>query len=207
VPDDGLRFVAGSIRADEIKPDEEYQGIRVGLDCRLENARIRLQIDIGFGDVVTPPPEEITFPAVLDFEAPVLKAYPKESVVAEKLQAMVALGIANSRMKDFYDLWFLSSNFEFNGEILGRAIEKTFKRRQTPIPLAAPIALTDEFGHDLVKVTQWNAFVRKGRLVDDTELKDIVARIWDFVGPVLGDLSENTMVHRTWNPGGPWTRG
>lgn len=107
VTEDGLRFLASSVDADVMKPDEEYQGIRVQLDCRLEKARIRVQIDVGFGDAVTPQPSKITFPVALDFPAPVLRAYPKESVVAEKLQAMVVLGIANSRMKDFYDLWYL----------------------------------------------------------------------------------------------------
>src|SRR6185437_12383451 len=115
---------ADSVRAEEIKPDEEYQGIRVYLDCRLENARVQVQIDIGFGDAVTPAAAEVAFPTVLDFPAPVLKAYPKETVVAEKLQAMVALGIVNSRMKDFYDVWFLAGRFNFEGPLLCEAVTK-----------------------------------------------------------------------------------
>jgi hypothetical protein len=150
VADDGLRFDRETVSAEEIKPDDEYQGVRVSLDCVLDKAAVHLQVDIAFGDVVTPPPAEVAFPTVLDFPAPVLKAYPKESVVAEKLQAMVALGIANSRMKDFFDLWFLAGNFGFEGTLLQEAIAKTFERRQTPIPTDVPLALTDDFARDPV---------------------------------------------------------
>lgn len=140
VPDDALRFDAKTVHAGEIKPDDEYQGIHVSLECRLENARIHLQIDIGFGDIVTPAPTEISFPTVLSLPAPILKAYPKESVIAEKLQAMVVLSIANSRMKDFYDLFYLANTFDFDGALLAEAVSKTFKRRKTTIPQDLPMA-------------------------------------------------------------------
>ena len=117
-----------------MKEDEEYQGLRLKLTAMLASARIPIQIDIGFGDAIHPGPDEITYPTLLDMPAPTLKAYPRETVVAEKFQAMVMLGIANSRMKDFYDLWTLARQFEFDGQVLSEAIRATFDRRQTPLP-------------------------------------------------------------------------
>lgn len=118
VEDDGLTFITETIQATQIKEDDEYHGIRLRIESRLENARISLQIDIGFGDVITPDAQPATYPTLLDFPAPLLKVYPRETVVAEKFQAMVALGIANSRMKDFYDIWTLALQFEFDGSML-----------------------------------------------------------------------------------------
>lgn len=205
VTDDGLRFLADTVTAEQIKPDEEYQGIRVQLDCRLENARIRLQVDIGYGDVVTPQAGEITFPTALDFPAPVLRAYPKESVVAEKLQAMVSLGIANSRMKDFYDIWYLAGHFTFDGALLAEAIAKTFERRQTPISDEIPLALTKEFADDPAKQTQWRAFIRKAKLAPvDVGLNEVVADLRAFLFPVLDALAKAEKFGRPWSPHGPW---
>ena len=148
VEEDGLVFNAQSVRGETIKEDQEYEGLRLTLDCRLENARIPIQIDIGFGDVVTPAASELTYPVLLDFPAPVLAVYSRESVVAEKFQAMVMLGIANSRMKDFFDLWVLARQFEFQGPMLCQAIRATFERRRTPVPAEVPLALSAEFSND-----------------------------------------------------------
>jgi hypothetical protein len=148
VQDDGLTFLCDAIQAEPIKEDDEYQGIRLRIDARLGNARIPLQIDIGFGDAITPGPLPVTYPTILDFPAPQMQGYPRETVVAEKFQAMVALGIANSRMKDFYDVWTLAREFEFKGPSLCAAIRATFERRQTPLPATTPLALTLEFGND-----------------------------------------------------------
>jgi predicted nucleotidyltransferase component of viral defense system len=134
VEPDGLRFAAETVEGDEIREDLEYGGVRVILIANLERARIQIQVDIGFGDVVTPPPEDVEFPTILDFPAPHLRAYRRETVVAEKFQAMVMLGVANSRMRDFYDVWLLSRRFEFNGMPLSQAIKGTFARRRTPYP-------------------------------------------------------------------------
>jgi Nucleotidyl transferase AbiEii toxin, Type IV TA system len=153
--DDGLVFRDETVRAEQIKEDDEYQGLRIRLEARLGSARIPIQIDVGFGDAVTPGPQEITFPTLLDFPAPVIQAYPRETVVAEKFQAMVMLGIANSRMKDFYDLWMLAGQFEFQGPILCDAIHATFDRRKTTLPVGPPLALTSEFAEDSGKQTQW----------------------------------------------------
>src|SRR5487761_2398358 len=129
---DGLEFLPDTMRAMEIREDQEYQGVRVLFDARLENAVIPIQIDIGYGDAVTPAPEDITYPTMLDFAAPKLRAYPLYTVVAEKFQAMVWLGIANSRMKDFYDIWIIMQKFSLEGQILSQAVEATFARRKTP---------------------------------------------------------------------------
>lgn len=205
VESDGLRFVANSVTAQQIKPGEEYQGVRLELICQLENARIKLQIDVGYGDVVTPPASEVVYPVALDFPAPVLKAYPKETVVAEKLQAMVALGIANSRMKDFYDVRHLAERFTFDGTVLAEAIAKTFERRATAIPRGPPICFSDDFANDPQKRTQWTAFVKKGKLAHaGVGLANVVVELREFLSPVLDALANSEQFARTWPAGGPW---
>jgi Nucleotidyl transferase AbiEii toxin, Type IV TA system len=162
VEDDGLLFDPAAVTAGKIKEDQEYEGVRVECVVRLGQARIDLQVDVGFGDAITPGPVTVQYPALLDLPAPELAAYPRETVVAEKFQAMVMLGIANSRMKDFFDLWVLARSFAFAGPTLADAIRATFVRRKTPVPAAPPLALTAEFGTDRGKVTQWAAFLKKG---------------------------------------------
>ena len=205
VHEDGLVFNAASVRGDRIKEDQEYEGLRLNLACRLENARIPIQIDIGFGDVVTPAAAEVTYPVLLDFPPPVLRAYSRESVVAEKFQAMVMLGIANNRMKDFYDLWVLSEQFDFQGSLLCRAIRATFERRRTAVPTEAPVALSPEFAQDRAKQTQWRAFVGKSGL--DTRgmgLEAIVGALRGFLMPVAEAIVANTLLETVWRATGPW---
>ncbi len=148
VEDDGLTFDPATVTAGRIKEDQEYEGVRVHCEVKLGQARIDLQIDVGFGDAVTPRAIEVQYPTILAFPAPVLPAYQRETVISEKFQAMVALGIANSRMKDFFDLWILARDFAFDGPRICRAIHATFRRRKTDLPSAPPIALTSEFGTD-----------------------------------------------------------
>jgi hypothetical protein len=148
VEDDGLIFESDSIVVETKKEDEKYQGIRIKLNVFLASARIPIQVDVGFGDAITPAPIEIDYPTILGFEAPHLSVYPRETVIAEKYQAMAMLGIANSRMKDFFDIWVLSRRFEFDGTVLRRAIEATFTRRETKLPTAPPLALSAEFAND-----------------------------------------------------------
>ena len=134
--------MANTVAAERIKDDEDYEGVRVLLQARLGVARISLQIDIGFGDVITPAPIEVEYPTMLNFPAPRLRAYPRETVVAEKFEAMVKLGMANSRMKDFYDLWELSGRLDFDGSTLMAAIQATFQRRATAFPRGTPLSLS-----------------------------------------------------------------
>lgn len=163
VANDDLTSLTDAIQAEQIKEDDEYQGIRLRIEARLGNIRLPLQIDVGFGDAITPAPQAVTYPTLLDFPAPHLNAYPRETVVAEKSQTMVRLGMANSRTKDFYDVWTLARQFEFDGTGLCAAIRATFQRRQTALPATAPLALRPEFSGDRNKATQWSAFLRKGQ--------------------------------------------
>jgi predicted nucleotidyltransferase component of viral defense system len=134
VPEDGATFDVESLSVAAIRGGQEYGGVRALFDARVGSARIRMQIDVGFGDAITPAAEIVSFPALLDFPAPKLRAYPRETVVAEKVEAMVKLGMTNSRMKDFFDVVVLSRMFDFDGALLTRAIRATFVRRGTSLP-------------------------------------------------------------------------
>ena len=165
---------------------------------------MKLQIDIGFGDAITPSPQMVVYPSLLGFPAPELRAYPKESVVAEKVDAMVQLGIANSRMKDFYDLVELSERFNFDGTLLVRAIVATFERRKTPLPKALPVALTDEFSSDASKKTQWSAFVRKSGVHTAPTFQDAMESVANFISRPLMSASKGESLGSHWPAGGPW---
>ena len=204
VEDDGVTFDPGTVDGDLIREEQEYEGVRVTAEARVGNARVRLKIDVGFGDAVTPEAEEATFPTLLDAPPPVLRAYPRETVVAEKLQAMVALGILNSRMKDFYDIWHLACHDAFDGPMLTEAVRATFERRGTSLPNVAPLALTDEFAADMGKQTQWRAFVRRGRLSDEAPLAEVVNVLRAFLLPVLDAAQGESGLDARWQPGGPW---
>jgi Nucleotidyl transferase AbiEii toxin, Type IV TA system len=205
VEEDGLTFDPEAVRGERIKEDQEYEGVRVHCEARLGQPRIDLQIDIGFGDAVTPRSVEVTFPALLKFPAPVLWAYPKQTVVAEKFQAMVMLGIANSRMKDFYDLWILAHIFEFDGPTLCQAIQATFCRRNTELPAKAPLALTPEFGADATKVKQWQAFIRKAKLdTGSASLEQVCEFLNGFLMPPTQAIVAAESFHKSWPQAGPW---
>jgi len=159
--EDGLIFDASTIKAAEIREDDNYGGIRVTMKATLAKAVIPIQADIGIGDAVTPSPEDIEFPSLLGMPTPALKAYPIETVIAEKFEAMVSIGFANSRMKDFYDIWTIQKFMNPNVEILSMAIANTFQRRGTALPKETPIALSAEFSKDENKQRQWLAFVSR----------------------------------------------
>lgn len=208
VDDDGLLFDSDSIIAQQIKEDDEYQGIRVKLTVYLENARVALQVDIGFGDAINPPAEEIDYPTLLDQAAPRLKSYPRETVVAEKFQAMVMLGMANSRMKDFFDLWTLAKQYEFKGESLAKAIQATFERRQTELPSTVPLAFTAEFTEDDGKAKQWSAFLLRGNLqAENRTLLEVAELLSNFLMPPASAISQDEDFGKTWKPPGPWNAG
>lgn len=193
VEDDGISFDPASISVEEIREDNAYDGMRVRLKGSLDNANISLQIDIGFGDVVTPAPEEIEIPTLLDQAIPRLKAYPVYTVIAEKFEAMVKLGMVNTRMKDFYDIWILSKKFELDSQVLMEAIEATFKRRKTAIPAGTPAALTSEFYEDGTKKKQWAAFLAKNRLNNNPDLDEVAHSLDAFLKPIVTAItSQNT---------------
>jgi len=163
-----------------------------------------MQIDIGFGDAVYPAAQEMSYPTILDFPAPRLRMYPRETVVAEKLEAMVFLGTVNSRMKDFYDIWLLARQFDFEGTDLATSITKTFERRETDLD-ANPIALTEAFTNADTTRTQWAAFVRRSNLVDAPRtLEEIREPLRQFLFPVMAAIIEGRDFTGTWPAGGPW---
>jgi hypothetical protein len=185
VVDDGIVFDPESVQADDIREDNAYGGVRIRLLGKLGTAEVPVQIDVGAGDVVTPAPESATFPVLLDFPAPKIRTYPVYTVVAEKFEAMVKLGIANTRMKDFYDIWFLARRFEFDGPTLRKAIDATFARRQTNLP-PLPEALSDAFANNPTKQGQWAAFLRRNGLIGPPgRFGEIVAVLRKFFEPVL----------------------
>jgi predicted nucleotidyltransferase component of viral defense system len=197
--DDGIRFDAQSIRAEEIRKQANYAGIRVTLLGSLDGARCPVQVDVGYGDVVTPGPETAEYPVMLDeFPAPKLKVYPRYSVVAEKLEALISLGVANSRMKDYFDLWVLAGHSDFEGEVLLEAIGATLSRRGTDIPTEVPFGLTEAFATDAQKQMQWQGFLKKNRL-DALTLEQVVADLRKFLMPLLRALASGQEFNRTWN--------
>jgi predicted nucleotidyltransferase component of viral defense system len=204
VVDDGVQFDLATLAVDLIREDQEYGGVRVEVVARVTNARVRLQVDVGFGDAVTPEALVVEIPPLLDFPAPRLRAYPRETVVAEKLEAMVKLGMANSRMKDFYDIAVLARSFSFDGDLLTRAIRATFERRKTPLPTTTPIALTATFAEDSTKRTQWSGFVRKVGISGGESLADTVAVVRDFVEAPLLAASGAGRVPKSWQAGKAW---
>lgn len=179
---DGVTFDADALRVDRIREELEYGGLRLRTTASISGARVNLVIDIGFGDTLEPGAEMLEYPTLLDFPAPRLRAYARETVIAEKFQAMVALGRTNSRMKDFYDIWILSRSFPFDGDRLPRAIAATFTRRETPIPIELPDALTPAFAADQQKQRQWRAFVEDVAL-DPGDLAAVIRDIADFLMP------------------------
>ena len=203
--EDGVTFRPDTVQAVEIRKEANYAGVRVTLLGLIDGARCQVQIDIGFGDAVTPGPEEVQYPVMLpDFDAPKLRVYPRYTVVAEKLEAMATLGIANSRMKDFFDLWILSRHTNFDGDTLKRAIRATFVRRKTPLPADVPFGLTDDFVRDTQKQTQWQAFLGKNRL-EALELAVLVAALRDFLLPPISAANADIHFPQFWPAGGPWT--
>ena len=203
VETDGLAFDPDSIQAERITEDADYEGIRIRFLGALGSARINMQIDIGFGDVVYPKPEESDLPTMLNSPAPRLLCYSRESSIAEKLEAMVKLGMLNSRMKDFYDIWLLSRQFDFDGTKLSEAIRLTFERRGTTLP-AKIEAFTQPFIE--AKQTQWATFWK--RLQQDhvpTSFREIMASVDRFLSPIVVALSSGKPSPINWTAPGPWT--
>lgn len=163
--DDGMVFDAASVQVEEIRKSAGYAGARVLVSAELARARCKTQIDIGFGDAITPGPVDATYPVLIaDFPPPQLRTYPVYTVVAEKLHAIVLLGMTNSRLKDYLDLWILLDREALDPGILASAIAATFNRRGTPLPTELPIGLSDEFADDASRQALWVAFLRKNAL-------------------------------------------
>ena len=175
--DDGMDFDRASVQASPIRKEANYEGVRVTLIGTLDGARCSVQIDVGYGDAVTPAPELVQFPALLgDIAPPSLRAYPVYTMIAEKYEAIVSLGMANTRMKDYFDLWFLATYAEVDEAILQQAVQATFTRRRTAVPQSAPLGLSDAFAASPIKRQQWTAFLSKSKLAAP-DLDAVAARL------------------------------
>jgi hypothetical protein len=204
VEPDGIVFDVTDIEAENIAEDADYEGIRIRFRGSLDTARFIIQLDIGFGDVVIPSPEPTNYPTLLDLPAPRLRGYSRESTIAEKFEAMVKLGILNSRMKDFFDIWLMLRQFDFEGPILAEAISKTFSTRGTRIQ-AKPIALVRAFGEDPEKAAQWRGFIRKNRLKDVPQnFAEVITAIAAFLTPIAEQMAAGRVFKATWKAPGPW---
>lgn len=202
-PDDGLIFDADSVDAQRIKEDADYEGVRVRFLGHLGNARITMQVDIGFGDPIHPAPTLIDYPTILDLPAPSLRSYPPETVIAEKVEAMVYLGRLNSRMKDFFDVWRMAQQFDFDGATLFEAMRRTFEARGTAVipfeELSAEILENQEVEK------QWSAFVRKSQVEAPTSFAEILVQMGMFLAPLLSAFKDGRAMDDRWDAPGPWT--
>ena len=204
VPDDGMTYDPETIDIQEIRPGGKYQGLRITFRGHLGTARVPMQIDVGTGDVVEPGPQQVEYPGLLDYDPPVLLGYPLEQVIAEKFEAIVDLGTANTRMKDFYDIWALSRRRAFEGPPLQTAIESTFERRSTPVPSERPIALTMAFLEAGPRRQQWASFTEKARLPGADPLPEVLSELEEFLMPPARATARGARFSATWPKGGPW---
>ena len=197
--DDGVKFFPASIISERIKEDADYEGIRIKVDATLGQARKKLQMDIGFGDIIIPQAIQMEFPTLLEEKPPRIKVYSMESVISEKFETMVKLAMVNSRMKDFYDVYTLSVSCNFQSDSLEKAIESTFQRRKTSIPDNL-LMFRSEFHRDEEKQKQWSAFLRKLRLHDvNREFNEIMERITSFLKPILDSVKDENKGNKTWD--------
>jgi predicted nucleotidyltransferase component of viral defense system len=204
VVDDGLLFDADSVRTAPLNVEKEYEGVRVTFTGRLAKALIHMQIDVGFGDVVVPPPQVTEVPSVLGFPAARILAYSRETVVAEKLEAMIRLGETNSRVRDFLDIWLLSRQFEFSGNELLRAVRATFRARGTEVG-EDPACFTAVFAQDEARRIMWDRFVKRSQIVGaPAEFLQVVEAVADFADPLLNAVASEVPLEAVWLPPGPW---
>jgi len=196
---DGLIFDSGSVTGIEIKEAAEYPGVRLTGFSFLAKARIPFQIDIGYGDAVFPLSERVEVPSFLDLPTPKLRVYPVYSVIAEKFQAMVMLGIANSRMKDFYDIKIIAQTMELDGALLTQAVKATFERRKTLISKEPLYIFSDEFVQEKDKSVQWRAFLNKNGLKSETEFSEVMGEIQFFLQPIYQSIAEKQLFQLYWS--------
>ncbi len=205
VTPDGLVFDSETVKGKKIKEDADYEGVRVKFSGFLERSRIPMQIDVGFGDVIYPKAKRIDYPVILDFPEPHLKGYTIESVVSEKFEAMVKLGLLNSRMKDFYDIWLMMRQFNFKGLTLAEALKKTFKHRKTSLPQGKPLFAEELYDEKSDRQTLWKAFLKKGDIKNTPEKLSAIARgIEEFLVKPLDAIHNGKRFNEEWKVAGPW---
>lgn len=188
--DDGLEFDVQALSATTIREELEYEGVRLRTTAFLEKSRIPVTIDVAFGDAIVPQAQPFSYPSLLGMETPRIRTYPPATVVAEKFQAMVALGVANGRMKDYFDLWAIAKEVPISDSDLDAAIQATFERRRTPVPLERPPGLSEELANDDVKKRQWRAYSKSIDL-PELPLSEVVDTAWELVGPACSRISSS----------------
>ena len=205
VAPDGLMFDSSVVQGRKIKEDADYEGVRVKFTGFLERARIPMQIDVGFGDIVHPKIRVVDYPVILDFPKPHLNGYPQESVISEKFEAMIKLGLLNSRMKDFYDIWLMMRQFEFKGANLVEAIKKTFKHRKTDVPQNKPLFADEIYDKKSDRQALWSAFLKKGDIQHAPDTLSVTAKgIENFLYEPIMALNENVKFDKTWKSPRGW---
>ncbi len=202
---DGVEFDPASVGVVPIAEDAEYVGVRVQFQGRLDTIRLHMQIDIGFGDQVFPQPQETSYPTILDLPTPTLLVYSRESAIAEKFHVMLVREQLNSRMKDYFDIWWFAMQFSFDGEQLAEAIRRTCRQRNTLIP-ASPVGLSPGLAIDPAKSRQWRAFRQRMRMDDVPEqFADVLQLVAKFLTPLLTAIAAERPVRANWKPAGPWS--
>ena len=205
IEDDGLIFNKESVTVTQIREESVYDGVRIIVRVILGSMPIRLQVDVGFGDQIVPSPQLAEFPALFAEHGPVIRSYSPETVIAEKFNAMIVLGMANSRMKDYFDIWMLSRNFTIEADVLREAIRQTFNKRRTEFPKTEPIALSEEFFRNESKQSQWKGFVRRQRRLDTApSLSEIIEALRTFLLPVVSGIDTEVLTVETWSPEQGW---
>lgn len=206
VEDDGLVFDVGTLEVHAIREDDRYGGIRAIMQAHLADARIHVQIDVGFGDAVTPAATNMNFPTLLeDMASPNVLAYPNETIVAEKAEAIVDLGLSNSRMKDFTDIAMAARRWTLDGDALVAALQATFRRRRTPLPDDEIVGLSERFVQEERARANWKAYVTKNHPEGFDSLSDLVNEVRSFLLAPLEHVRTGQTFNATWSPGGPWT--
>jgi hypothetical protein len=205
VPDDGVIFDPASVEAEPIRAQELYVGVRVGIQGKIGNAKTLLQIDVGFGDATALEPVDVEFPSLLGMPTPKVRAYRMETALAEKYAAAVTLGILNSRMKDYFDFWFLAKHYAFDGQELADSIRATFNRRGHALPAETPIGFSEAFWNDASRQAVWKAFWKKSVKTDPAlSLEEVVSFAASFLMPPANAAAKGENYPRHWKVGGPW---
>lgn len=202
--EDGVRFDSGSVQSAPIQLDTRDRGIRIEFLGYIGTSRYKVQVDIGSGGTIIPIPSWISYPAMLEFGAPKLLGYPKESIVADKFEAMVSRDLTNSRIKDFYDIWILSEAETFQEATLREAIESTFSYYMTTIPLEKPICLTQAFWGAPGQESRWLGFLKNAHIKVDCSLEQVIHRIEHFLMPICNPIHKSNYINRVWSPSGTW---
>lgn len=199
-PEDCIKYFSESVQVNVIKALEEYAGVRVILNARIDRVRISVQVDVGVGDSVTPQAEYVSFPSLLALPEPRIHAYPKEVVIAEKLHAIWKLGMLNTRMKDYYDIFYLVQTYQFEASRIVQSLKNTFQRREASLSSELPVGLSPEFFSDISKQLQWKAFLRKVGLAKDAQdIGQVICIINSFVEPLLENLNNDRFFAQKWN--------